>query len=945
MKKNIFLSFAFLSVLAMGIVYLKNTATKKLVNYYVEESDEKNEAGIKRLQYEYDLLKNPTTGKIPKGIRQQELDATKDIPSRNDALGRNTNQNTYIACGPNSEGGRTRTIAPDIRYNGTTNQVIIAGGVNGGIYRTTNGGTSWTWVHPENEIHALTALAQDPRPGFQDTWYAAGGEFNGASANIYTAFISSMGIFKSTDNGLTWTRTDPVVRNNDAAQTNLNSGTYEAFDHPMDLVHHIAVHPTTGHVYVGGHRRIMRSTNGGANFDVVLGGATGATNDQGQVDIAIAPDGSKIYAAFCGVNPDNNLVGIWESTTGNVDIQGSNTNWTRIAGAAVGSPTGWDGPSNWATIAIAIAPSSPNIIYAMYEKSDGVGAKLFMGNRTTNTWSDRSAGLFANQNATNTPFATQGGYDFNLAVKPDDPNTVFAVGTNLYRSIDGFTTMANSTFMGGYNSTSFTGFSHPDFHAVAFNPSNPNEMFVANDGGVQKTINCTTPITAWTDLNNNYQTHQYYHTAIDPTANALTFAGGTQDNATTFRDGSGLLSFLGATNGVDDHWKLIGGDGAAVGITSKDPNNANRQFLFGASQEGNIYRFKLFNEAGNIFSNIKPTGVGTGLFVTYFHLDNDNTNNLYYVNGSALYRSTSATTVTSGSWTSMTGTQSIVNSNITSMATTRGTYNSNNNLFIGTSTGNIFRLTDPANTSFSSIPTNILAPSSGIITAGSVVLDIAVNPRSQDSVMAVVSNYGVNSIFFTGNATSPTPTWTVCEGNLALPSIQSCEIVVKTTGVEFYVGTSVGLFSTLSMNAAATAWVREGTGMLKFAVVRSLAYRWNDNTMVVATHGNGMFYTQIGNAVVITTGVNDIVRNDKNFIRKIYPTITNSIIQYETGNMLGIQKIDIRITDMSGKLVLRKEESYTTGILDIGKLASGGYVVTISNANKKQQFVQRVIKE
>jgi hypothetical protein len=915
-----------------------------------EDKDVEMKNRQKLRDYELMLLADPATGKIPDNIHRKEYEATKDIPSRGGGLVNTPeNLNTYVAAGPNADGGRTRAIVPDIRFNGTTNRVIMSGGVNGGLYRSADGGATWTWVSPENEIHAVTTIVQDPRPGFQDTWYAGGGESNGASANIYTAFLGSLGLFKSTDNGVTWTRYDPVLRNNDAAQTVLGTGVYEAFDNPLDLVHRIAINPANGHIYIAGHRRILRSTDGGANFFVVLGSGTAAGSASGQTEIVIKPDGSKIYAAFSGNNPDANMVGVWESATGNVDLQGQpNANWTRIGGGAANTPLGWKAPGGWTRIVMAIAPSSPNILYALYENGAGSGpeADLFRCDLSTLTWSDRSINLSALRNGTtNTSFETQGGYDLHIAVKPNDPNTVFLAGVNLFRSTDGFTSTANNRYLGGYSSNTFTGYTHPDFHYVSFAPNDANKMFVGNDGGVQVTDNCSAATVAWTNLNNNYQTFQYYHVAIDPTINALNFAGGTQDNATSFRDGTGILNFLGAAGSADDHWIIIGGDGVACGITNKDAGNSNRQHLFAGYYEGNIIRTRLFNDGSAFNTTIRPPGTGDGLFVTYFHLDNDNTNNLYLVSTDTLYRTTSATTVTSGGWTRMSGVDNFASGFITSMATSRGGYVPLNKLYMGTSNGNILRLDDPANAAPATAPVNILSPTSGLTATGSVVLDIAVNPRNHDTVVAVVSNYGANSIFFTGNATAASPTWQVIEGNLSLPSVQSCEIVVKTTGVEYYVGTSVGLFSTTAVNGNSTAWVREGSGMMKFAVVRSLAYRWNDNTLVVGTHGNGMFYAQIGNAVNITTGVNEPVRNNRDFITKVWPIPAGNTLSYQIGGMSGINKIRLDITDASGRLVMRREEGYTNNTLDISRLPAGSYVLTISSQQKNQQKVQPFVKQ
>jgi hypothetical protein len=308
----------------------------------------------------------------------------------------------------------------------------------------------------------------------------------------------------------------------------------------------------------------------------------------------------------------------------------------------------------------------------------------------------------------------------------------------------------------------------------------------------------------------------------------------------------------------------------------------------------------------------------------------------------------------------MTGVAPSVSGDIYSLETTRGPYSTNSHLFIGTSAGKIYRLKDPQG-SETAAPVDI-SPNSMSACANGVcplVRDIAVNPRNQDTAIAVVSNYGANSIFWTGNATAPSPTWELIEGNLDIPSVRACEIIVKTTGVEYYVGTSIGLFSTTKINGSSTVWSREvgasgkPSEMLNTAVVNSIASRWSDNTMVVGTHGNGMFTATIGNPIPAsslnnnnpTTAVFNPIRNDAFFINNVYPTITNQTVNYKVGNIFGVKKIMIQVTNLSGAVVMKKETGYENGFLNLGNLPSGTYVLTITSADRKYQTAKKIIKQ
>src|SRR6187551_4089936 len=251
MKIKVIVSISFILLVVVGflVFFNKSKDDQKPVDELYEENEEneEHEAAYQylRWKYEADLIKDPTTGEALFGLRDQEIEFARTIPQRNtpSGLARLTNQNNYIPAGPNNNGGRTRAIAYDVRYNGTTNRVLIAGGVSGGIFRSTDGGANWTRVTPAGEVHNVSSIAQDPRSGNQNTWYAGGGEYVGSSTDATGAGYLAYGLLKSTDNGATWIRL-PLTNMTDFNGSPINPPNAagflpERFDHPFDYVHKI----------------------------------------------------------------------------------------------------------------------------------------------------------------------------------------------------------------------------------------------------------------------------------------------------------------------------------------------------------------------------------------------------------------------------------------------------------------------------------------------------------------------------------------------------------------------------------------------------------------------------------------------------------------------------------------------------------------------------------
>ncbi|MEL6845307.1 MAG: hypothetical protein AAFP02_19040 [Bacteroidota bacterium] len=152
-------------------------APKKTVESRARFADE-------RLRFEYNMLKDPVSGKIPPQAKQMALAQAQRIPQLTSST-RGAGF-TVTPRGPNNFGGRTRALTFDVRY--ATNNTIMAGGVSSGVFRSTNGGLSWAKVSSNNDIHNVTSIAQDPRPGQQNTWYYVTGEIFGNSASLGSAY-------------------------------------------------------------------------------------------------------------------------------------------------------------------------------------------------------------------------------------------------------------------------------------------------------------------------------------------------------------------------------------------------------------------------------------------------------------------------------------------------------------------------------------------------------------------------------------------------------------------------------------------------------------------------------------------------------------------------------------------------------------------------------------
>jgi len=154
-----------------------------LPNAKMQVGDEDNPNA--RWEFEWMRTRDPQTNEIPRNIRVKEIDFVKNVPNRSQVFMKNEqggasmlNTLNWDRRGPYNVGGRTRAMALDV----TNESIIIAGGVSGGMWKSVNGGSTWRKTTKPEQLHSVTALAQDTRTGHTSTWYYGTGELIGNSA-------------------------------------------------------------------------------------------------------------------------------------------------------------------------------------------------------------------------------------------------------------------------------------------------------------------------------------------------------------------------------------------------------------------------------------------------------------------------------------------------------------------------------------------------------------------------------------------------------------------------------------------------------------------------------------------------------------------------------------------------------------------------------------------
>ena len=425
----------------------------------------------------------------------------------------------WTFAGPDNVGGRIT----DIQSSPQKPAVIFVGTANGGVFRSSDAGTTFQPVFESQPSLSIGALAIDPSNP-ERIWVGTG------EANSSGSTYSGTGIYLSTDGGNTWQHKGLLESH--------HIGRIVIDPHDPRTLYVAAL----GNLFLPSEERgVYKTTDGGASWQLVHH----TSSQAGCADIAIDPaNPAVVYAAFWErLHEPSRFVsggkgsGIYKTTDGGAHWQ-SLTQGLPVSGTTTGR------------IGISLAASAPQTLYAIYDDTQQHFNGLYKTTDGGAHWQRTNDGALAGI------FAQYGWWFGNVRADPTDANIVYAIGFTTFKSTNG-----------GQSYASMGSGLHVDHHAFFVDPTHPQTVYDGNDGGFFRSTNAGStwqgpakmPIT------------QFYSVAVDPQTGSHIF-GGAQDNGT-------VATFTGGTSDWDE---VNGGDGFQVQIDPVDAGIVFAEYQNGA---------------------------------------------------------------------------------------------------------------------------------------------------------------------------------------------------------------------------------------------------------------------------------------------------------------------------------------------------------------------------
>jgi photosystem II stability/assembly factor-like uncharacterized protein len=468
--------------------------------------------------------KNPVVAKTRK--KDDKKDEKKEEPKKEEKKGGMT-ADTFA-------GLKFRLIGPavasgrvmSIAVNPKNTNEYYVGVASGGIWKTVNDGTTWTPVFDGEGSYSIGWVALDPNDS-SVVWVGTG------ESNSQRSVSYGDGIYRSEDGGKSW--------QNLGLKKSEHIGRVVIDPRDSKVVYVAAEGPLWG---PGGDRGLYKSTDGGKSWKAVLTisentGVVDAQLDPANPDIVYAAAYQRRRHVFTLIDggPES---AIYKSTD-------AGATWKKLTS---GLPT-----VDMGRIGLAVSPADPNVVYAAIEAGDGKGG-IFRSSDKGATWERRNE------------FDQGAMYYARVVADPKNVDRIFVMSVQLRESLDGGKTLHKVNEVNH----------HGDNHAMWIDPHDTGHWLFGSDGGMYETYD---DAKTW-EFKANLPTVQFYDVAVDNAAPFYNVCGGTQDNFSwcgpaRTRNMNGIVN--------SDWFVTTGGDGFRSQVDPVDPNT-----IYAESQYGVLVR-------------------------------------------------------------------------------------------------------------------------------------------------------------------------------------------------------------------------------------------------------------------------------------------------------------------------------------------------------------------
>ena len=895
-KLKVSIALGLSAVAALVLIY--SNGKKELATVRAQESQSENEteemadaAGWWNM-----LLSDPATGVID--LAQYKLASQQAMEMRKESS-RSLSGLNWEEMGPDNIGGRTRAIL----FDKNNPNRVYAGGVSGGLFISDNKGASWYRWSGSDQLPNLciSCMAQ----GADGAIYFGTGEYfpgifvtnvNGAGG------FPGNGIYKSTDNGVTFTRMiGPSTQNTTADAYSFINGMAADPNNPQT-------------VYAATNGGLKISINGGTTWSNVSGAPTGVSAD---VEVA---SNSTVHAIIS-----------------NHYYRKRTTDATFISSATLSS-------TGVSRFNLAVSPSNPNYVYAL-ESANPLIHAVMKSTDEGSTWT-QIAGASASASDSWCP-VTQGTYALAIGVHPTNPDMVFIGGLDCYR----YTTASSWEKISYWvYPIWYPKYVHADVHLFTFDPSNANRMYIGTDGGISSTENCTLSSPDFTTRNKNYNVTQFYSCAGIPNDGSV--LAGAQDNGNLLRD-----NLLAGQANTPLQFNLVkGGDGGDVATSRLNPNVIFGEYVNGALQRSanRGLSFQDFYDT-HVGSNGSPAdGAEFIMPIQMWEKPNadtitNRTHKFFIGTYLGVWMTNNALLLSQNpQWFKLNKTNTA--SHVISLAVSKD----GSTVYAGCVNGQLYRITGLDTTyhytQINATTDHFYPDSVGIVTTlihafPSAVTGVATDDANPDHVVATMSGYTTgNHVSESMDATTGAATFTDITGNLPGMPVYSAAIgndLQTGNATTVIVGTEHGVYarqggtwSNVSNNEFPNVPV------LKLRWVQSSP--WSGSWLYASCYGRGVFRTSYFTQNLGTTQPDPSVNK-----LSIYPNPASgqATVTFETTKP---ETVVLSIFNLNGSLQMRRTQQAGSGVqsfpLDLSELAMGTYLVTVETSNGVQSSKLVVMK-